>query len=443
MEIQELWRIILARWRVVVMVILICVALSLAWSWAGPVKYRAQGRIVISTSGSLGTANDAYSGEQVAVERAPTYAQLLRGPEVAARASKKLQGAISPETIQRSVDAKIHSRMPMLDITATAPSARDAILMVAAEELGLQQYVSEIERPGRDGSLTGVALTGDIPTITRLGSPVRNAVLAGLLGVVLGTLLAVYRDRTDPIVRGAGQLAGCGLRYRGTIAADDDPPAVTDAFRRLAVGCMVTEERHVGRILVAGVDEGGCDGLYIAAGLARGLAACGRRVTLVDAVSGESLRQRGGFSDVVDGSCGWSECRVRNGSDHLWQMDIGTNGESLDALLINGTNAKRRLPISGAQEHIIIAAPSITHTALAVALTAVADAALVVVKERASHVSDVFEAKRTLDAMGIAVMGMVLVSGTAGREQINQLRDHCVDSTSSPNGEVRSTAGKA
>jgi Mrp family chromosome partitioning ATPase len=289
-----------------------------------------------------------------------------------------------------------------------------------------------------------VALTGDIPTVARLGSPVRNAVLAGLLGVVLGTLLAVYRDRTDPIVRGAGQLAGSGLRYRGTITADDDPPAVPDAFRRLAVGCVVTEERHVGRILVVGVDEG-CDALFIAAGLVAGLAACGRRVTLVDAVSGESLRQSGGFSDVVDGSYSWSECQVRNGSDHSWQMDIGTKGDSVDALLINGTDTKRRLPVSGAQEHIIIAAPSITHTSLAVALTAVADGALVVVKERSSHVSDVLEAKRTLDAMEIPVIGMVLVSGTAGEEQIKQVRDHRVDFTSSPNGEVRSStaAGKA
>ena len=94
MEIQELWRVFRQRWRVVVVVTLICVCLSLAWSLGGPVSYRAQGRVMISTSGSLGTASDALNGEQVSVDRAPTYAQLLRGPEVAARASQKLQGLI-------------------------------------------------------------------------------------------------------------------------------------------------------------------------------------------------------------------------------------------------------------------------------------------------------------------------------------------------------------
>jgi capsular polysaccharide biosynthesis protein len=81
------------RWRVVVVVTLICVCLSLAWSLAKPASYRAQGRVIISTSRSLGTATDAFSGEQVSVERAPTYAQFLRGPEVATRAAQKLHGS--------------------------------------------------------------------------------------------------------------------------------------------------------------------------------------------------------------------------------------------------------------------------------------------------------------------------------------------------------------
>ena len=251
MEIQELWRVIRQRWRVVVVVTLICVCLSLAWSLAGPVSYRAQGRVIISTSGSLGTANDAFDGEQVSVERAPTYAQFLRGPEVAARASQKLQGLISAQTIQNSIDARINSRQPMVIVTATSPRANDAVQIVSAAELGLQQYVLEIERPGRDGSMTGVVLSGDIPTVARVGNPVRNAVLAALVGIVLGSLLAVYRDRTDPIVKSAGQLAGAGLTYRGTIMADDEPPSLREGFRRLAVGCVVTGEHDTGTLEVA------------------------------------------------------------------------------------------------------------------------------------------------------------------------------------------------
>jgi capsular polysaccharide biosynthesis protein len=437
-EIQELWRVARQRWRVVVVVTLICVCLSLAWSLAGPVSYRAQGRIMVSTSGSLGTADDAYHGEQVSVDRAPTYAQLLRGPEVAARASQKLQGGISAQTIQSSIDARINSRQPMVVVSATSPRANDAVQIVSAAELGLQQYVLEIERPGRDGSLTGVVLSGDIPTVARVGNPVRDAVLAALVGIVLGLLLAVYRDRTDPIVKSAGQLAGTGLTYRGTIVADDELASLREGFRRLAVGCAVTAEHDTGRVLVVGVDPD-CDALFIAQGLATGLVACGREVTLIDAVSRHRLSGTGGLSDVVDGSRAWAKCRTRTGLDQLWHMGIGTKGDSLPALLIDSKDTKRRLA-SYVEEHVIIAAPSIVHSALSVALTSVAQASIVVVRQGKSQISDVVEAKMTLEAMGVPAIGVVLVTGEVSEEPAEHLLGDRVDAALCPNGKVSTSA---
>ena len=408
MEIQELWRVICQRWRIVAIVTLVCTSLSLSWSLAGPVSYTAEGRIIISTSGSLGTAADANSGVQVAVERAPTYAWLLKGPEVAARASEKLHGLIPAQTIQDSIDARISSRLPLVIVTAKSPSANDAVWIVGAVELGLQQYVSEIERPGRDGSLTWVTLRGDPPTVARAGNPVRNAVLACLLGLVLGTMLAVHRDRTDPVVKGAGQIGRTGLAYRGTIVAADSSARLGERFRRLAVGCVVASKPHTGRVLVVGVDPD-CDTAFIAQGLADGLAACGRKVTLVHAVHKKSLDGRVGLSDVVDGSRSWTESASRIGTTPLWQMGIGTNGDSLDALLIDSNDQKNRMPISDFDGHIVIAGPSIAHSSVAVALTAIADCALIVVMQGKSLVPDVVEAKMTLDAMGTPAIGMVLV----------------------------------
>jgi capsular polysaccharide biosynthesis protein len=455
MEIQELWRVIRQRWRVVVVVTLICVCFSLAWSLAAPVSYRAQGRVIISTSGSLGTAGDAFEGEQVSVERAPTYAHLLRGPEVAARASQKLQGLISAQTIQNSIDARINTRQPMVTVTATSPRANDAVQILSAAELGLQQYVSEIERPGRDGSLTGVVLSGDIPTVARVGHPGRNAVLAALFAIVFGSLLAVYRDRTDPIVKSAGQLADAGLTYRGTIMADDEAPSLREGFRRLAVGCAVAGQHDAstlevgrlisvgstGRILVVGVDPD-CDALFIAQGLAAGLVACGRKVTLIDAVSRQSLHGIAGLSDVVDGSRAWAECRTRTGLDQLWQMDIGTKANSLPALLIDAKNTKRRLASSDSQEHAVIAAPSIVHSSVAVALTSVADASLVVVRQGKSQISDVVEAKMTLEAMRVPAIGMVLLTGEVSDEPAEHLFGDYTDAVLCPNGEVIHSGAK-
>jgi hypothetical protein len=326
----------------------------------------------------------------------------------------------------------------MIIVTATSPSANDAVQIVSAAELGLQQYVLEVERPGLDGSRAWVVLGGDIPTVARGGNPVRDAALAALIGIVLGSLLAVYRDRTDPIVKSAGQLARAGLTYRGTIVADDDPSSLRDRFWRLAVSCVVKGEPDTdtlevgidgrlirvggtGRILVVGVDPDS-EALFIAQGMAAGLVACGGEVTLIDAVS----RQRGGtngLSDVVDGSCAWAECRARTGLDRLWQMGIGSKGDSLPALLIDGEDTKRRLVLSDAQERAVIAAPSIVHSHIAVALTSVADASLVVVRQGKSQICDVIEAKMTLEAMRIPAIGMVLLTGEVPNERTERPHD--------------------
>lgn len=409
MEIQELWRVIRQRWRTIAIMTLACLSLALGWSLTAPASYEAQSNVIISTSGSLGTASEAQYGLQVSVERAPTYAQLLQGPEVAKRASQILQGAISPKTIQDSVDARISARLPMLIVTAKSPRANDAVQIVSAAAQGLQQYVKEIERPGRNGSLTSVYLSADPPAVSRVGNPIRNAVLAGIVGFVLGILLAVYRDRTDPTVKTAGQIAHVGLKYLGTIAASESPAVLTEAFRRLAVGCVVGTEVNTGRLLIVGVDRD-YDPLSVALGLGHGLVASGRKVVVIDAASKRPVDGRVGFTDVLDGSRSWAECVVQTGSDHLGQMAVGTKGGSLDALLINVSDGRRLAP-SGPLRHVVVAGPSIAHASTAVALTAVADSALIVVRPGKSLVADVVEAKQILESMGTAVIGMVFVIG--------------------------------
>jgi capsular polysaccharide biosynthesis protein len=434
MEIQELARVIGQRWRIVGMAMLLSVVLALSWSLASPVNYRATGRVIIATSGSLGTASDAYSGEQVSVQRAPTYAQLLTGREVAARAAEKLHGAISPQTIQDSIDAQITARLPMVVITATSRNANEAVQIVAAAEQGLQEYVKEIERPGKDGSLTSVVLSGDPPVVTRVNHSVRNATIAGLIGLLLGIILAVYRDRTDPIVKSGGQVTARGFVYRGTVAADAEPAERAEALRRIAVGLLCSEELPAARILVVGVDRE-CDTVFTSRGLGSAMAACGRPVTIVDGVGLHGPERRPGLSDVFADSLTWRRCLLETTAPNLYEIGYGTKGVGLDVLLLDGRDMKQRLPLDDPREQIVIAAPSIVHSPVAVALTTVADAALLVVRRGQSKVSDVDEAKTALEAMGVRSLGMILVTGEAAADGGLHVTPHSAASPVARNGQ--------
>jgi non-specific protein-tyrosine kinase len=414
MEIQELFRVITQRWRVVLITALLCVSVALGWSLAGPVSYQAQGKIVISTYGSLGTANDAYAGEQVSEQRAPTYAQLLRSPEVSVRAAKKLGNRITAEAIENSIDARIVARLPLVIVTATMPTANDAVQVVAAVEQAFQEYVTGIERPGRDGSLTAVRLSGDAPSVSRQGDPLRYAAIGLVIGLVVGTVIAVYRDRTDPVTRSPGQISTVGCRHLGTIEFPSSGMASAEPFRRLAVECAgPTQDFKTARVLVVGVDSDDDITTAVAHGLAMGFVALGRDATFVSALPDEwsskaEHRSRPGLSDVLDGSRPWDECVFSDAAGHP-RMGPGTAAEALDAILLDETNCRRFLRPSTSQEHIVIAGPSIVQSAAAVSLTAVADSAVIVASLGKTHVADIVDAKLTLAAMNCPNIGLVLV----------------------------------
>lgn len=401
MEIQELWRILVQRWRVVVILTLLAVSIALAWSLAGPVSYQASGRVIISTYGSLGTANDAYGGERVSQARVPAYAQLLRGPEVAKRASDKLAGQVTPQEVEDSVDTQISAGIPMITVRASSGNANDALRTVVAVEQAFQEYIAEVERPGRDGSLTAVRLSSDVPTVRRVGNPLRDAVLAALVGALIGLVVAVYRDRSDPVVRDAGQLAGAGLAYRGTLTATDE------SFRRLAAQCLTPPDGiGSGVLLVTGVDAH-CDPVAVGRGLAGGLRAYGKAVTVVEAVPGPpDAEQPAGLTDLLEGTTQWD---VVAGAAS--EIGVGTKGDSLDAVVIAATDGSAPgLPaLAPAGEYVVLAGPSVVDTAAGMALSTLADRALVVVTVGVSRVADVVEARRSLESTGLRAVGLILV----------------------------------
>jgi capsular polysaccharide biosynthesis protein len=438
LEIQEIFKVVCHRWRILVICTLLCVSTALAWFVAGPVEYTAQGRVLIATYGSLGTAVDAYSGERVAQLRAPTYAQLIQGPEVSTRAAEVLGDRFTPERIQAAVDARISAAMPMLVVTAKASTADDAVRILATVEQVFQQYVAQLEQPGRDGSLTGVTLTNDPPSVMRVGDPLTTAVMAGLCGLVAGTLLALYRDRTDQVIRNAGQIARAGLPYRGFISSPDGLlQARDDSFRRIAVQCASDSRRGVSEnVLVVGIDDvSDVHSSRIAGGLAAGFAAYGRSVTLVLA-HGDDRRQpenaeEPGLSNIIAGEFGWAECAQETEVKNLREVGRGSRHECIDALIMRRSLAGEAKIFQTGSDHTVVSGPSLVSSPDAIALAANVDSCLLIVTFRQSKLSELVEATHIVQALGVAVLGVVAIDqrrsvfrSGAVVPQLNSMKQH-------------------
>jgi hypothetical protein len=224
-------------------------------------------------------------------------------------------------------------------------------------------------------------------------------VLAGLVGIVVGTMLAVIRDRTDRVVRKAGQLSSTGLPYLGTVKGSEHSSTESlEDFRRIALECLINSEAPTAtRLLVVGADEESNSWL-VARGMTDALASYGKKVTLVD-VEGNSGAPSGkpGLSDYLAGVAEWSECATPT-LPNICEVGAGSDGDNLDAYFLAGRLPEVPLPLRRG-EYAVIAGPSIVHTPVAVALTSIADVGLLIATTKSTRLADVEEAKFTLQAM--------------------------------------------
>ena len=149
MEIQELWRIATRQWRIVVAATVLALLAFSVWTLMRPTTYVASERLVVSTSGSLGTAVDAQSGEEVAILRVAAYDRLVTAPAFLERVSASLDGRYTAQDLADKVSARSQARIPVIDVSATDTDARTATTIVTAvskEFTSLRQAIRESQQ---------------------------------------------------------------------------------------------------------------------------------------------------------------------------------------------------------------------------------------------------------------------------------------------------------
>lgn len=253
-----------AVWRhkfVVITAVCLGALLGFATSVVQPVRYSAEARLFLATSRPFtplaGSDQFVEPGRYVG-----NQAEIASSMPVLVRAEKLLQGSTDVETLRRSVRAVAASNLDRISIIATAPTADGAVARaqaVASAYQGLveeqvmltaQQVVEEIDaavvalerdlpdmsnaerdlafqqvlderRRGRDALLQasiygdGIALAErpEVPSSPYQPKPVRNALVAGVLGLLAAAAFALYRE--DRAARGSRpQLANAEERSR-------------------------------------------------------------------------------------------------------------------------------------------------------------------------------------------------------------------------------------
>ena len=307
-------------------------------------------------------------------------------------------------------------------------SAELSVAQAQVQSLSTQIAVLTAEADGLDAnSITPGRTITDASLPRSASSPVLavNLAAGAMLGLLLGLALAQLRYRSDRQLRTAEEvsrrtglpvLANVPETVGGGLAEPTTPAGRGYVRLRNVLTSRTASDARV--IMVAGVDSGSSE---VAANLAANLSKTGAEVTLVCASPESGTVQRlrlrpgsAGLSEVLSGSAELADAlQVPQGFEQLRVLAPGSEPERGGALL--QTQAARELlrTLRRSARYVVLEAPPTKDSSQAQTLSALADAALIVIVARRSTSDQVLDAIEQFAAMNTPVVGSVLI--LAGR----------------------------
>lgn len=436
MTLSEYVRVIRKRWRFAGFVVLICVALAGAVSTVLPQRYVASTTSFVSISSSSGSSPDQlYQNSQYALNQVQSYPLIVTSPEVMQPVIDELGLDLSVRELESQVSATNPVNTVLLDISATSDSAKEATAIANSVSKNLALLVENLEGTPAADTPNGVdsfpvEVTTAIPATepTSPASPQLPVILALglLLGLALGAMLAVLRERSDTRLTSSADVAAVtGVPPLGIVHRDpqakrdplaltkDTSPAVED-LRSIRTGLRHADGDEAPRQVVvtaAGPAEGTS---LFASNLAIVMAQAQVSVCLVlaDLRTTRSpfyagIEDRPGLADVIAGGADLDDVLISWDGGRLFVLPPGTAPQTRDLLGSFVTTAlldKLRVDF----DLVIIEAPPLLEVTDAAVLGTLSDGVIVVVRHGRTHGQRLRTALNTLDTLDVAVLGTVL-----------------------------------
>lgn len=178
--------------------------LGAALGWAGSValgtSYTSTASGVVMTNGDS-NATEALAGENLAKSKALTFGSLSDNTSTASAVIDELQLDSTPEALLQRVKSTVPLDTSEVRVSATAGTPQEAQQLADAWVTVLGEQVGELGgEPGPDNvtvemTKVGEASTPQEPSST---SPTLLVAVGTLLGVLIGLLVAVVRQRFRP-----------------------------------------------------------------------------------------------------------------------------------------------------------------------------------------------------------------------------------------------------
>ena len=479
------------RWWYIALALLIAPAVAVGYSLTQPERYDATAKVLLGRqdlAGALSGTTDPQAFQDPN-RVAQTQLEIARVPQLALRVIRQngLQGDTAESFLDDSRVAAA-ANADILDFTVTAAQPEAAKKLATAYAVEFTRYRSELEVAGFaraqrqvERRLRQLKASGDggsriyesllekreqLRTLAALGlqnavllrsadeatrvqpRPVRNGVLAGLLGLLLGVSAAGVAEALDTRTRSSKEVsATLELPLIGRVPASTykrrkRAPLVmlrapsgpdAEAFRIVRANLDVllrNTERRTIMVTSALGDEGKSLTL---SNLAIALALAGRHVVAVDLDLRQpslsrlfGVRSSPGVSEVASGAATLEDAIVpampeypsQNGHRaHTGRLEVLPAGApTSDPGELVGRETVRQLlhRLRSGADVVLVDVPPLLQVGDAVTLSEAVDAVLLVVRANVARSDELKELKRTLTSAHADMLGFVLAGSRPG-----------------------------
>lgn len=349
----------------------------------------------------------------------------------------EIDGFIASSRDLETTIALLQERTRVVGQQSTERTRLDSELSRLAGQLRTLQVEGVVLESENSGAAVTVA--ADVPLGQASPNLMRNIILATMLGLVLGVMFALWRDRSDTKLREPVELATTGHALLGMLPGSADR---ADAVRSLATSVDFAGNATSAKVIqVASAtnDEGAP---VVAAELASMLARFGRNVVLIDAdlrdgslSKAVSFNPTLGLTDMLEAPIDALESTDIEG---LAFLGTGTSDRDPAELLASPTLARLFGHLRNHFDVIIVSSPAVLGTAECRLVGREADAFVLVAGQQVVRASDVSNALQLVASDGQKVLGAVFNEVTS-RPSISMASASSSTGTSS-NGQCNEAA---
>lgn len=434
MEVQDYLKIALTRWRVIVVATVVVALAALGASMVSTPIYQSSTRLFVSTS--VGTSVDeAFRGNQLSQQLVTSYTKLVTGETLAQRTvdvlgPDKVDG-LTGKALAAKVTATSAVDTVLIDVKVQDPSpelARDIANALSDEFVLMAKELGTPDDGGTPPARVVVEQRAQVPTEPISPKTERNVALGIMVGLLLGIVLAVLRDRLDNTVKDrktVEEIAGSAMV--GTIPFDKEREVnqainfnggnsvSAEAYRELRTNLQFLSVDNPPKVIVVTSSLPAEGKTTTAVNIAAVLAEGGKKVCLVE---GDLRKPRiskylgiigsVGLSSVLSGQAELDDVLQPVGSTGLTVLASGPIPPNPSELLGTSTARAVLADLRARFDYVIIDASPLLPVTDAAVLSAMADGALLIARHGKIKREQFSRAVGNLRSVGADILGTVI-----------------------------------